>query len=105
MTLDDLTLQTPYLDLDDEFYDVTDPEPLDDPYLISFNSDAAALIGLDNSAAEDPGSSKCSTALSSPKAPGPSPCAMPATSSAILSRALETGVPSTWGKSMAGTCR
>lgn len=54
MTLDDLTLQTPYLNLDGEFYDATDPEPLDDPYLISFNSDAAALIGLDNSAAEDP---------------------------------------------------
>lgn len=47
MTLDNITLQTPYLTLDSEFYDLTDPKPLDEPYLISFNPKAAKLIDLD----------------------------------------------------------
>lgn len=49
-----MTLQTPYLTLDGEFYDLTDPEPLDEPYLISFNPEAAKLINLDINAGEDP---------------------------------------------------
>lgn len=54
MTLQALSLQVPYLDLDSEFYDLTEPIPLDDPYLISFNPDAAKLIDLDESTKDDP---------------------------------------------------
>ena len=54
MTLENLHFKTDYLSLDSEFYDITDPVPLDDPYLISFNPYAAELIGLDRSSAEDP---------------------------------------------------
>lgn len=54
MTLENLHFKTDYLSLDSEFYDITDPIPLDDPYLISFNPYAAELIGLDRSSAEDP---------------------------------------------------
>lgn len=54
MTLNNIALQTPYLSLDGEFYDLTDPTPLDDPYLISFNPEAAKLIDLDGNSGEDP---------------------------------------------------
>ena len=54
MTLDNLTLQTPYLALDEEFYNLTTPEPLDEPYLISFNPEAAKRIDLDSTSADDP---------------------------------------------------
>ena len=54
MTLDNITVQTPYLSLDEEFYRITDPIPLDEPYLISFSSDAAKLIDLDTNASDDP---------------------------------------------------
>ena len=54
MILDEITLQTPYLSLDEEFYDLTDPIPLDEPFLISFNSEAAKLIGLNADINEDP---------------------------------------------------
>jgi len=54
MTLDNLKFQTPYLSLDGEFYDMTEPTPLDDPYLISFNPNAAELIGLESSTKDDP---------------------------------------------------
>jgi uncharacterized protein YdiU (UPF0061 family) len=54
MTLNNIVLQTPYLSLDGEFYDLTDPTPLDDPYLISFNPEAAKLIDLDSNSCDDP---------------------------------------------------
>ncbi len=54
MTLDNLNFQTTYLSLDDEFYDLTDPTPMDDPHLVSFNPKAANLIGLDSSSGDDP---------------------------------------------------
>jgi serine/tyrosine/threonine adenylyltransferase len=54
MTLKNMTLQTPYLSLDGEFYDLTDTIPLDEPYLISFNPEAAKLIDLDSTSADDP---------------------------------------------------
>ncbi|HSR73884.1 MAG TPA: protein adenylyltransferase SelO family protein, partial [Sulfurovum sp.] len=54
MTIDNLTFQTTYLSLDSEFYELTDPAPLDDPYLISFNPGAAELIGLDSRCGDDP---------------------------------------------------
>ncbi len=54
MILDNITLQTPYLSLDSEFYDLTDPTPLDEPYLISFNPEAAKLIDLDSNSCDDP---------------------------------------------------
>lgn len=47
MTLNTLKLQNPYLTLDSEFYDFSTPTPLDEPYLISFNPEAAKLIDLD----------------------------------------------------------
>ena len=54
MTLDNLNFQTNYLCLDGEFYDMTEPIPLDDPYLISFNANAAKLIDLDDNCGDDP---------------------------------------------------
>ncbi len=54
MTLDELNFQTDYLSLENEFYDMTDPIPLDNPYLISFNPYAAQLIGLENNSGDDP---------------------------------------------------
>ncbi|TNF43711.1 MAG: YdiU family protein [Epsilonproteobacteria bacterium] len=54
MTLDKLNLQTDYLSLDSEFYDMTDPTPLDDPYLISFNPHVAKQIGLNVNCGDDP---------------------------------------------------
>ena len=54
MTLNNLSFENTYLSLDSEFYDITDPIPLDEPYLISFNPNAAALIDLDKNIAEDP---------------------------------------------------
>lgn len=54
MTLENITLQTPYLCLDEEFYTLIDPQPLDAPYLISFNTDTAKLIDLDSKTCDDP---------------------------------------------------
>lgn len=54
MNLDNMTLQTPYLLLDEEFYRISEPSPLDEPYLISFNPQAAKLIDLDENACDDP---------------------------------------------------
>ena len=54
MTLNNLSFQSSYLDLDDEFYDICDTTPLDEPYLISFNPQAAKLINLDTLTKEDP---------------------------------------------------
>ena len=54
MTLENLLFQTTYLSLDGECYDMTDPTPLDDPYLISFNPKAAKLIDLDSNSGNDP---------------------------------------------------
>jgi uncharacterized protein YdiU (UPF0061 family) len=48
MTLDNLELKQPYLSLDSEFYDLTKPTPLDEPYFISFNPAAAKLIDLES---------------------------------------------------------
>lgn len=47
MKLSALTLSTPYLALDPIFYHEVAPTPLKNPHLISFNSDAAVLLGLD----------------------------------------------------------
>ncbi|MBT5934798.1 YdiU family protein [Sulfurimonas sp.] len=54
MNLNNMTLETSYLSLDEEFYKLTDPQPLDEPYLISFNKNAAKLIDLDSSTEQDP---------------------------------------------------
>jgi len=48
MNFDNMILQTPYLSLDEEFYKLTEPIPLEEPYLISYSSSAAKLIDLDN---------------------------------------------------------
>lgn len=54
MNLNNMTLDTSYLSLDEEFYTLTDPQPLEKPYLISFNKDAAKLIDLDSNSENDP---------------------------------------------------
>ncbi|MEA2048705.1 MAG: YdiU family protein [Campylobacterota bacterium] len=54
MTLNNLEFQNRYLSLDDEFYKTTNPTPLDAPYLINFNLNAAKLIGLNKSTEDDP---------------------------------------------------
>jgi len=52
MKLDDIELTTSYLKLDPIFYDRTEPTPLKQAYLISFNEEAAKLIDLDPGEAE-----------------------------------------------------
>jgi uncharacterized protein YdiU (UPF0061 family) len=47
MKLSNLTLTTPYLDLDPIFYHKVHPTPLKNPHLCSINPQAAALIGMD----------------------------------------------------------
>ena len=54
MTLNNLAFENKYLCLDGEFYDRTEPTPLDEPYLISFNANAAKLIDLDDNSKDDP---------------------------------------------------
>ena len=54
MNLDNITLETPYLSLDEEFYNINNPEPLEEPYLISFSPEAAKLIDLDITSSKDP---------------------------------------------------
>jgi uncharacterized protein YdiU (UPF0061 family) len=54
MKLENLTLTTPYLTLDDEFYDVVKPIPLEQPYLISYSPEVAKLIDLDPNTQHDP---------------------------------------------------
>lgn len=47
MKLQEINLNTSYLELDPVFYDRVNPTPLHKPYLISHNPEAAKLIGLD----------------------------------------------------------
>jgi len=54
MNIENMILQTPYLTLDEEFYNLTKSDPLEEPYLISFNPGAASLIELDEGSASDP---------------------------------------------------
>ena len=54
MTLNNLQFQSKYLSLDSEFYNITQTEPLEDPYLISFNPHAAKCINLDANTVENP---------------------------------------------------
>ena len=54
MNLDTITLQTPYLSLDEEFYNLVQPQGIDEPYLISFSQSAAKLIDLDVNTKDDP---------------------------------------------------
>ena len=51
MKLQDLKLETTYKNLDTNFYDDTQPTPLKQAYLMSFNPEAAKLIDLDESEA------------------------------------------------------
>jgi serine/tyrosine/threonine adenylyltransferase len=49
-----LSFENRYARLHPAFYEVVDPTPLPDPYLVAFNPDAGALLGLDPAAATDP---------------------------------------------------
>ncbi len=53
-TLDRLAFDNSYARLHPGFYEVVDPTPLPDPYLVAFNSDAAALLDLDAAEASNP---------------------------------------------------
>ncbi len=53
VSLENLTLHAPYLELDEEFYDLGEPIPLEEPYLIHFNDEVAKLIGLDTAGSDD----------------------------------------------------
>lgn len=46
-SLDHLPFDNSYARLNPAFYEVVDPTPIPDPYLVAFNPDAAALIDLD----------------------------------------------------------
>lgn len=48
MKLSNLTLTTPYLDLDPIFYHAVIPTPLKNPTLVSLNKDALTLLGLNS---------------------------------------------------------
>ncbi|MDD5211127.1 MAG: YdiU family protein [Sulfuricurvum sp.] len=48
MKLENISLTTPYLDLDPIFYHEVTPTPLKNPKLVSYNSDAAQLLGLES---------------------------------------------------------
>lgn len=47
MKIENLSLTTPYLNLDPIFYHEVQPTPLNNPRLVSYNPDAAQLLGLD----------------------------------------------------------
>jgi protein adenylyltransferase len=49
-----LSFENRYARLHPAFYEVIDPTPLPDPYLVAFNPDAGALLDLDPAAATDP---------------------------------------------------
>jgi serine/tyrosine/threonine adenylyltransferase len=55
-TLDRLSFDNSYARLHPAFYEVVDPTPLSDPYLVAFNPDAAALLDLDAGEASNPAS-------------------------------------------------
>lgn len=54
MNLNSIRVTNPYLELDEEFYRLSNPMALDEPYLVSASPSAAALIGLDASVFDDP---------------------------------------------------
>ncbi|MCF6244130.1 MAG: YdiU family protein [Sulfurovum sp.] len=54
MTLNNLNFQSNYLNLNREFYDINKTTPLDEPYFISFNPTASALIELNEDSGSDP---------------------------------------------------
>ena len=49
-----MNFELDYLELDEEFYDLSQPTPLEEPYLISFNSTLAKEIDLDEDTRNDP---------------------------------------------------
>ncbi|HEV8149477.1 MAG TPA: YdiU family protein [Gemmatimonadales bacterium] len=53
-TLRDLRFENSFGRLHPAFYEVVDPTPLPEPYLVAFNPDAAALLDLDPSEAANP---------------------------------------------------
>lgn len=53
MKLSQLKLTTPYLELDPLFFDMVEPTPLKNPFLISASKDAAKLLGLDYDISKD----------------------------------------------------
>ncbi|QSZ40854.1 YdiU family protein [Sulfurimonas aquatica] len=53
MKFSTLKLTTPYLELDDIFYDKVEPTPLTSPFIISVSQDAARLLGVDEELLDD----------------------------------------------------
>ena len=54
MNFDTITLTNPYLKLPQEFYDFNAPTPLESPYLVSCNPNAAKLLNLEEETLKDP---------------------------------------------------
>jgi serine/tyrosine/threonine adenylyltransferase len=48
MKLENISLTTPYLELESIFYHEVKPTPLHNPKLVSYNPDAAQLLGLES---------------------------------------------------------
>lgn len=53
-SLRDLPFDNSYARLNPAFFEVVEPTPVPEPYLVAFNPDAAALIDLDPAVANDP---------------------------------------------------
>ena len=53
MKFSDLKLTTPYLSLSSLFYDMAEPMPLENPFLITASQDAAKLLGVDENLYSD----------------------------------------------------
>jgi len=53
MKFSDLNLTTPYLELDSLFFDIVEPTPLKNPFLISTNQKAAELLGISKNLLDD----------------------------------------------------
>ena len=92
--LDQLNFENTFARLPDTFHSRLHPTPLPDPYLVSFNADAARLIDLDTEKCRAPISPSISSATACCRAPSRWPCSTPATSSATSCRNWATGARS-----------
>jgi uncharacterized protein YdiU (UPF0061 family) len=54
-SLQNLNLNNTFVELGEEFYQVKQPDPVTEPYLVDFNPDAAELIGLNPEEHKKPG--------------------------------------------------
>jgi uncharacterized protein YdiU (UPF0061 family) len=74
VSLTSLPFDNTFARLHPSLYEVVDPTPLPDPYLVAFSPDAAELIDLDSSAAADPATAEYLSG--NRRLPGAEPLAM-----------------------------